>query len=751
MTTPQEIWSVRLQREIIALTDTAPAPAPAPAPSSDETNDNVPANDDAQRTTDDESSPETPATPDASSTADNSAKNVNSTIGMLPPFISVQKHMMEIENGICQVWFDVEVTSIVSEDEPKKGTVAQEEKPKTDDIAAIVDEIVNASEQSPDAPPATASVPTEGQEEKIAPPSTPLVVTIILDASLPQQYNPTTSSPSRKRPIFDTVMCYPFSKPIATLSSGAIHLPTGSTLQDGDKMDIDCDWTPSLHLRDAAVNVALKLREGIKRNEPIYKNDEDEFRMMGEALSQGVSQGTQKMKSFFLSVRDKAAAVADELDKAVAAERADKEERLIKQQQKQQVVMRKTRLLAAKKKKELAAAEASSKVVDGTNVQIGDVINLAMNPWNKAVGMHSCKAIRRPGFVDTAIKLAATDGDGRNRNEVAGAGVLATGSIFQSFRQSAKSLVEESYLMLTPDHILEISCNKFSVATATVTYAIPVSSLSKLKFRREESISLFFRQAPDDPAIYMCASSAEAVKELQGVLKKYGVRGKHTNATMQRCVKSAIVMIDEIQAREIELEEAGVSEGRRVMVEKIMDLYRQAAEQFELAGDVRHEEVMVHMHEFLAKPLVAEILDGQSVRGSGESKKEAEAEAEAEPEPVPDGEILESHETENDNDGSSQVEPDDEGDDVDESNEQDSDEFQRAMQAAESMLKDAHDDLKDLGIDDDLHVEEDIDDEFGLGGLSVDDSIGDDGNDVVSEFEDMLKDADKELAELMGS
>lgn len=183
-------------------------------------------------------------------------------------------------------------------------------------------------------------------------------------------------------------------------------------------MDIDCDWTPSLHLRDAALNVALKLREGIKRNEPIYKNDEDEFRMMGEALSQGVSQGTQKMKSFFLSVRDKAAAVADELDKAVAAERADKEERLIKQQQQKQVVMRKTKLLAAKKKKDLAAAEMSSKVVDGSNVQIGDEINLAMNPWNKAVGMHSCKAIRRPGFVDTAIKLAAVDGGGKSSNEV---------------------------------------------------------------------------------------------------------------------------------------------------------------------------------------------------------------------------------------------------------------------------------------------------------------------------------------------
>jgi len=326
---------------------------------------------------------------------------------------------------------------------------------------------------------------------------------------------------------------------------------------------------------------------------------------------------------------------------------------------------------------------------------------------------------------------------------VAGEGVSATGSFFSTFRNSAKSLVEESYLMLTPDHILEISCNKFSVATATVTYAIPVSALAKLKFRREESISLFFRQAPDDPAIYMCTSSAEAVKELQGVLKKYGVRGKHTNATMQRYVKSAILMIDEIQAREIELDEAGVSEGRRVMVEKIMDLYRQTAEQFELAGDVRHEEVMVHMHEFLAKPLVAEILDGQSVRGTGVSKKETE--------PIPDGEVLESHETDNDNtDCSVQVEPADSGD-ANVSNAQDSDEFQRAMQAAESMLKDAHDDLKDLGIDDDLNVEEDIDDEFGLGSLNIDDTTGDDGNDVVSEFEDMLKDADKELAELMSS
>lgn len=504
-------------------------------------------------------------------------------------------------------------------------------------------------------------------------------------------------------------------------------------------MVIDCDWTPSLHLRDAAVNVALKLREGIKRNEPVYKHeedeDEDEFRMLGEALSQGVSQGTQKMKSFFNSVKEKAAAVADDLDKAVAAERAEKEEKMMRQQQQKQVFNRKNLLLAGRKIKNSAGEK---KVVDGNNVEIGDSINLAMNPWSQAVGMHACKAIRRPDFVEAAIKLAAVDGGGKSNREVAGSGVSATGSMFQSFRQSAKALVEESYLMLTPDHILEITCNKFSVATATVAYVIPVSSLAKLKFRRKESISLFFRQSPDDPAIYMCDTSADAVKELQGVLKKYGVKGKHTNATMQRCVKSAIIMIDEIQAREVELEEAGEFENRRVMVEKIMNLYRQAAEQFELAGDLRHEEVMVHMHEFLAKPLVLVILDSKSKSDNNQKVGEI----------VPEGEILDPLEAENDKDGGGQESPTDGGDKV---NAQESDDFHRAMQAAESMLKDAHDDLKDLGIDDAGNSKENLGDEFDIDNLDDDGMTGDDDNDVVTEFEDMLKDADKELAELMGS
>jgi len=714
MTTPQEIWSVRLQREILALT-TPPTPTP-------DDKDVVEGKDDTEPNSDDASSPvvsgEAPP-PTGASGNNSAAKNANSTIGILPPFLSVEKHDMDIENGICKIWFEVEVPSAVVVVHHQSNDA---QKDDCHDVNAA-----DSSERTPSpVPPSDAATsplkptktpndvsladepPTEpGPTPTPSPaaPPAPAAITILIDASLPRP-NPTHSDPRRSQPA-TSVNTYPFSKPTAILYSGAVHLPAGSTLRDGDDVNIDCDWTPSLHLRDAALNVALKLREGIRKNEPIHRDEEDDemekdIRIMGEALSQGVSQGTQKMKSFFQSVKDKAVAVADELDKAVIAE---KEDRLRKQ---------------TAMKKDGGKKANVGKVVDGSNVEIGDVINLAMNPWCQAVGMHPCKAIRRPQFVEAALKSANANKKGK---EVAGSGVSATGSFFQTFRQNAKSLVEESFLMLTPDHILEITCNKFSVATATVTYAIPVSSLAKLKFRRQESISLFFRQAPDDPAIYLCDTSADAVKELQGILKKYGVKGKHTNATMQRCVKTAIEMIDEIQAREIELEIAGEMQNRRVMVENIMDLYRQAAEKLELAGDVRHEEVMVHMHEFLAKPVVAEILDSKSAETGYYQKSD---------EPVPDGEILDSLD----------------GEKGEESAGQESDDFHRAMQAAEDMLKDAHDDLQELGIDDEVDAEVNLDDKLGLDDLNV---AGSEDLDVVSEFEDMLKDADKELAELMGS
>jgi len=69
------------------------------------------------------------------------------------------------------------------------------------------------------------------------------------------------------------------------------------------------------------------------------------------------------------------------------------------------------------------------------------------------------------------------------------------------------------------------------------------------------------------------------------------------------------------------------------------------------------------------------------------------------------------------------------------------------MKAAEDMLNDAHDELKDLGVGDVDEV-----DNFESDALETNISTCSSSNkDVVSEFEDMLADADKELEELMGS
>eukprot|EP01083_Nonionella_stella_P254016 873478_1 len=513
------------------------------------------------------------------------------------------------------------------------------------------------------------------------------------------------------------------------------------------------------------------------------------------------SAGATKVASFFSDLKTKASAVAEELDQAVGNNNANSEGN------REKTSMKRPNFKPKRfRKKDQNTEDVETKVVTTENVAIGDEINLAMNPWNAAVGLYPCNAIRRPEFVvqsmsvvkpkSTKVRDISEDYNvtdlmakealmrpqcdnymglhSGNVFEVAGAGLSGAGSMFRSFTKSAKSLVEESFLMLTDELILEIRCNKFSVANAIVSFAIPVSHLAKLKFRREESISLFFKQAPEDPIIYMCASSADAVKQIQSTLKRHGVKGKHTNATMVKAVQIAIQMIEDIKVMEVDLEESPSHE----KVSVIMDLYRQAAEKFELAGDARHEEVMSHMRDFLAKPFVASILDGSfevkqaaSVNKSQDNEVEKETtpseKKEAGPlpvskekvesgnkidlEPVPTKSITPEPPV-----GASKTEPiplavteesvvtdnliaEDEG-------------LQKAMQEAEDMIKDAHAGLEDLGLGDMEDDEDYAHDDDAFLTSNIDSSKGGDVvTDTVSELEDMLKDADKELQELMGS
>lgn len=193
-----------------------------------------------------------------------------------------------------------------------------------------------------------------------------------------------------------------------------------------------------------------------------------------------------------------------------------------------------------------------------------------------------------------------------HRLKVAGAGFAGAGAMFRNFTQSARSVLEESFLMITDTHILEMRSSKLNLCTGVVTFAIPVEMMAKLKFCQQESISLFFKPAPDDPLIYICPDSADSVHQIQTVLKRHGVKGKHTNAASHCVINQALHLVQEIQTKELALKHDPSVE----RVNEIMDLYRQAAERFEVAGDIRHEEVVTHTRKFLALPLTVSILDG---------------------------------------------------------------------------------------------------------------------------------------------
>lgn len=251
-----EIWSTRLQRELLALT------------------------------------------------TDNGPEETKEAVQtVLPPFVSVSENALNIEKGDCVVSFLVDLP---------------------------------------------------GKEEKDAE-VVPIVVT--LDASLQKKADGSVDA---------IAVAYPFMKPVATLKSGASRFPEGSTIKDGSLVEIEMDWTPSLHLTDAILNIALKIKECISQAEPYHPAVGGKKDPVGKMVDRAKQLGT----SFSKGIKN-----LTHLDKD--AERKKK---------------------APKKKKQRATPG---------EVRIGDEINMLEAPWVDCQGVYSCKAIRRPAFVDEAMIIAA--------------------------------------------------------------------------------------------------------------------------------------------------------------------------------------------------------------------------------------------------------------------------------------------------------------------------------------------------------
>ena len=521
-------------------------------------------------------------------TTDNAdAESTDEVRSMIPRFCRVQNHELSIENGTCTVAFEVEIEAQNQDDEKKECKLV-----------------------------------------------------VSLDASLAKRSN---------GKIDASKSAYPFCEPVAILKSGQEFFPVGSSIRNGNRISMDLDWTPSLHLTDAIMNIGLKIKESILQKEPFHPAPapspsamQNPFAAFGKAFGGGNKQ-------------------------------------------------RKPKKPAPKKRQAVTPGD----------VRIGDEIDLLTEPWVSAHGVYSCKAIRRPQFVEKAMQ-AVTDREDKEAFQSAG-------SMFRSIAQSARSVMEESFLMITETHIIELRANKLNMATAKVTFAISIDMMAKLKFRRQESLSLFFKPAPDDPLIYMCPDSGDAVHQIQSVLKRHGVKGKHTNAAAHRAISEALHIVQEIQTKELALKHDPTVE----RVNEIMDLYRQAAERFEVAGDIRHEEVVTHMRKFLALSLTSSILDGSF-------KKPEEPAPRRSSEGVPEGEVLESAGGYDDDETEDAV-----------SSEKEKENDKAFEENIDNLLKEAQS-MKLDGVDDEADGD-------------VDKGVAD----VAADLDAMMAAADKEFAELM--
>ena len=369
-----EIWSTRLQRELLAMT------------------------------------------------TDNASEEAKEDVtGVLPPFCQVKDHHLDIEHGDCHVmcWFDlppsstspaavdaVNQTTNASAGEAKTTPEAEPAAPTAETAEGEESSEKKTEEESKDGggeeSGVSDSIKNDGVETNVeekkdaAAPSSEVVeeaspIIVTLDISLPKKSDGSVDA---------AAVAYPFMKPIAILTSGSDRFPTGSTIKDGDLVGIEMDWTPSLHLTDALLNIGLKIKECLSQNEPFHPEVHDHT-------------SADTMREMMNAAKKLSASVGASVSESIrgfgtgSPSKAEPEE----EGKKKKGIRIPSLLRGGKKKdkKEKAKVEetaAARKEKSPSEVRIGDEINMLESPWVDCRGVYSCKPIRRPAFAKKAVEAA---------------------------------------------------------------------------------------------------------------------------------------------------------------------------------------------------------------------------------------------------------------------------------------------------------------------------------------------------------
>ena len=168
------------------------------------------------------------------------------------------------------------------------------------------------------------------------------------------------------------------------------------------------------------------------------------------------------------------------------------------------------------------------------------------------------------------------------------------------------NLKSNRVLAVTQMQIIEMAVNPFKTGYGTVLEAHNLEGLSKIKFKKTLPGVLTLTFCSSNTLQYVLTEPTACVDYIKIKMQLIGIKGDLTKSPIRsKHIETATSFFEATK----EIEAQFSLNPTYKLIEKIMDLLREAAEQFAEGGDDRYSSVIKHIQKFLQRADVTQVLD----------------------------------------------------------------------------------------------------------------------------------------------
>lgn len=182
-----------------------------------------------------------------------------------------------------------------------------------------------------------------------------------------------------------------------------------------------------------------------------------------------------------------------------------------------------------------------------------------------------------------------------------------SGKIFYCQRlHNVTNVKSNRVLAVTQMQIIEMAVNPFKTGFGTVLEVYNLEGLSKIKFKKTSSGVLTLTFNSNNVLQYVMTDPISCVDYIKIKMQLIGMKGDLTKSLIHsKHIESATSFFEATK----EIEAQFSLKPSYKLIEKIMDLLREATEQFAEGSDDRYLSVIKHIQKFLQRADVTRILD----------------------------------------------------------------------------------------------------------------------------------------------